>query len=324
MDDPNITMEEYIRLEEEKARKHGEVFNWETAKYDKDNDDNEINMIQSSRGCYSILLRICMCRLASRSTLNGIIRMSFIQECCGGHDMAPLSPRDQRHLWIHYQVEGYTKEIVYNLEQRLETIFKRQEVSVSHAWMRLFEIRAPLVQEFILEFFSTYRIDLGLHTAEELAKDEFGVYWLGSKRVILDKGDLSDDWIEISSGKEFLRDAPSYTYIRDSVQRLCHRLISYNISEKEKAPEKPNAMAGAPGAAEDALVVDEGAQADPAPGRFSTWMISRMAQLMKASGQSYQAFDGTFRGSSPAVFERHTRQRTEDASTSTAPQQPDP
>ncbi|GJY40757.1 hypothetical protein Tco_0428027 [Tanacetum coccineum] len=35
MDDPNITMEEYIRLEEEKARKCGKVFNWETAKYGK-------------------------------------------------------------------------------------------------------------------------------------------------------------------------------------------------------------------------------------------------------------------------------------------------
>ncbi|GJR60312.1 hypothetical protein Tco_1502474 [Tanacetum coccineum] len=33
MDDPNITMEEYIRLEEEKARRRGKVFNWETAKY---------------------------------------------------------------------------------------------------------------------------------------------------------------------------------------------------------------------------------------------------------------------------------------------------
>ncbi|GJR02576.1 hypothetical protein Tco_0525560 [Tanacetum coccineum] len=35
MNDPNITMEEYIRLEEEKARKHRKVFNWETAKYGK-------------------------------------------------------------------------------------------------------------------------------------------------------------------------------------------------------------------------------------------------------------------------------------------------
>ncbi|GKB90018.1 hypothetical protein Tco_0962290, partial [Tanacetum coccineum] len=35
MDDPNITMEEYIRLEEENARRRGKVFNWETAKYGK-------------------------------------------------------------------------------------------------------------------------------------------------------------------------------------------------------------------------------------------------------------------------------------------------
>ncbi|GJX52776.1 hypothetical protein Tco_0281145 [Tanacetum coccineum] len=35
MDDPNITMEEYIRLEEEKARKRRKVFNWETATYGK-------------------------------------------------------------------------------------------------------------------------------------------------------------------------------------------------------------------------------------------------------------------------------------------------
>ncbi|GJY57568.1 hypothetical protein Tco_0456683 [Tanacetum coccineum] len=44
MDDPNITMEEYIRLEEEKARKHGKVFNWETAKYDSENDNEKVNM----------------------------------------------------------------------------------------------------------------------------------------------------------------------------------------------------------------------------------------------------------------------------------------
>ncbi|GJT54390.1 hypothetical protein Tco_0989444 [Tanacetum coccineum] len=35
MDDPNIIIEEYIRLEEEKARKRGKMFNWETAKYSK-------------------------------------------------------------------------------------------------------------------------------------------------------------------------------------------------------------------------------------------------------------------------------------------------
>ncbi|GJS60298.1 hypothetical protein Tco_0655082 [Tanacetum coccineum] len=43
MDDPNITMEEYIRLEEEKAQKHGKVFNWETAKYGKIWYDEDIH-----------------------------------------------------------------------------------------------------------------------------------------------------------------------------------------------------------------------------------------------------------------------------------------
>ncbi|GKA14715.1 hypothetical protein Tco_0694361, partial [Tanacetum coccineum] len=55
----------------------------------KDNGDNEIDIIQSSG------------------------------------DMAPLPPRDQRHLWLRYQVEGYTEEIVHDFEQRLETIFDR-------------------------------------------------------------------------------------------------------------------------------------------------------------------------------------------------------
>ncbi|GKC14713.1 hypothetical protein Tco_1011495, partial [Tanacetum coccineum] len=33
MNDPNITMEEYIRIEEEKAQSHGLVFNWQSAKF---------------------------------------------------------------------------------------------------------------------------------------------------------------------------------------------------------------------------------------------------------------------------------------------------
>ncbi|GJW24376.1 hypothetical protein Tco_0038187 [Tanacetum coccineum] len=43
MDDPNITIEEYIRLEEEKAQKRGKVFNWETAKYGKIWYDEDIH-----------------------------------------------------------------------------------------------------------------------------------------------------------------------------------------------------------------------------------------------------------------------------------------
>ncbi|GJX96412.1 hypothetical protein Tco_0352210 [Tanacetum coccineum] len=200
-------------------------------KSDKGNDDNEIDIIQYSR---------------DNENTNKLLK----------ENMAPLPPRDQRHLWLHYQVVGYTEDIVHDFEQRLETIFGRQvnrvhildfegltldirhdlvkrmrmvytrddgqEVFVSHTWRRLFGIQAPLVQEFILEFFSTCMIGdemgldvagtlcfqlggarcsmtwrqfilaLGLHTAEEMAEDGFGAYWLGSERLIPDKGDLSD------------------------------------------------------------------------------------------------------------------------------------
>nr|GFA78765.1 hypothetical protein [Tanacetum cinerariifolium] len=138
-------------------------------KSDKGDDNNKIDMIQSSRGnentqgsnnqleeSHDKISKVFIMRsfvmdlnvnimawnylvnrmlfnliknlyvpLAFCSTLNGIIRMVIVQECCRGQDMSVL-PRDQRHLWIHYQVEGYTEEIVHNFEQRLETVFSRQ------------------------------------------------------------------------------------------------------------------------------------------------------------------------------------------------------
>ncbi|GKB39504.1 hypothetical protein Tco_0884446 [Tanacetum coccineum] len=209
--------------------------------------------------------------------------------------MAPLPHHDLRHPWLRYQVDGYDEGIVHNYEQRLETIWGRpvnrvhvldfvgltdgmrqtlgdrlsmvyarddgEALFTNHVWRRLFEVRAPLVREFILEFLSTCRISnteirldvvdtlcfqlggarrrmtwrqfilaLGLHSEDEMAKPGFGAYWSGSERVILDKGDLRDYWIEISSNMDFLGPAPSYVHIRDPIRRLCHRMIKCSIS----------------------------------------------------------------------------------------------
>ncbi|GKB44320.1 hypothetical protein Tco_0889262 [Tanacetum coccineum] len=184
---------------------------------------------------------------------------------------------------------------------------------------------------------------LGLHTAEEMAEDRFGAYWLEG--------------------------APSYTYIRDPVQRLCDMLISYNIYGKEQAPKMVTAtdlfyprnmdrgaanvpyllaqylfrhaegrksdarlsgchfirrlahhfglvalrlerqqvaMAGALEATEDAPSVDEGAQVDPAP--VQAPQPPPPPPTTEASGQIYQEFDGTFQGSSQ-LFLRDTPDR---------------
>ncbi|GJW91110.1 hypothetical protein Tco_0168663 [Tanacetum coccineum] len=51
MDDPNITMEEYIKLEEEKARRQGRTFNWQTATYGKmeycENEDDSFTNLET-------------------------------------------------------------------------------------------------------------------------------------------------------------------------------------------------------------------------------------------------------------------------------------
>ncbi|GJU15387.1 hypothetical protein Tco_1143353, partial [Tanacetum coccineum] len=134
------------------------------------------------------------------------------QEYCGGQDMAHLPAANQRHPWLRYEVEGYTPAIVHSYEQRHATICSRpvnwvhvldfasltpemrhdlalrlrmvftregQQVFVSHAWRRLFEIHGPLVQKFILEFLSTCRLSntiMDLDTADTLC------FYLGRAR----------------------------------------------------------------------------------------------------------------------------------------------
>nr|GFA19089.1 hypothetical protein [Tanacetum cinerariifolium] len=56
---------------------------------------------------------------------------------------------------------------------------------------------------------------LGLHIDEEMAEDGFQACWLRSERVIPDKGDPRDYWIEISSDRDFLGPTPLYVYIRE-------------------------------------------------------------------------------------------------------------
>ncbi|GKA75364.1 hypothetical protein Tco_0781742 [Tanacetum coccineum] len=47
MDDLNMTMEEYIKLEEEKSHRHGRVFNWQTATYGKIRIDDDLHDLSS-------------------------------------------------------------------------------------------------------------------------------------------------------------------------------------------------------------------------------------------------------------------------------------
>nr|GEZ56599.1 hypothetical protein [Tanacetum cinerariifolium] len=56
IDDSNITMEEYIRLKEEKAQKRRKVFNWETAKYGRIWYDEDVHNLRSVENIFPAIV----------------------------------------------------------------------------------------------------------------------------------------------------------------------------------------------------------------------------------------------------------------------------
>ncbi|GJX10516.1 hypothetical protein Tco_0200375 [Tanacetum coccineum] len=220
-------------------------------------------------------------------------------------DETSLSEYDEeeQNIWLFHHVsrdidfryEGleYTDSDIEDFESRLERIYTRE---IHKGWRRLFDTRGPLVWELILEFLSTLRfgevlLDLdapGLHTGEEIESPDFAMYWSE-------------------------RPPPSYTLIRDLVLRLCHRMMAHSIVGRSQEPKKawvamgverkPDAAAGAPAVAEDAPAIDEG-------------------RMMDRAGVTYTPYSQTHMS-----YQRCVRQRTGEASTSAAqqdPQQPDP
>ncbi|GKD17118.1 hypothetical protein Tco_1206276 [Tanacetum coccineum] len=169
---------------------------------------------------------------------------------------------EQRHPFLRYQGLEYTYADIEDFETRLTRIYRRE---------------VHMVQ--------------GCHGAAALEMELAGL-----EAVFISGG------LGISSARDFLGIAPSYTMIRDPILRLCHRYLKLFAAGRKSrahifggqfvarlaehfglltveilgglmviAPElpiierQPDAVVGAPGVAQDVPVIDEGGQADPAP-----------------------------------------------------------
>ncbi|GKD86279.1 hypothetical protein Tco_1357433 [Tanacetum coccineum] len=153
MDDLNITMEEYIRLQEEKVLSRRETFDWQTTTYSKmeycKDEDDSFTKFETEYPAI-VFDDTSDAALSCESTISPLneneidFRISFdesddedymVMGLNGGkpiflstdtiQHMSPLPSKDQRHTWLRYQVEGYGEDIVHNYKQRLETICGR-------------------------------------------------------------------------------------------------------------------------------------------------------------------------------------------------------
>ncbi|GJU05739.1 hypothetical protein Tco_1122169 [Tanacetum coccineum] len=145
-----------------------------------------------------------------------------------------LPPRDQRHQYLRYEGLQYTDANIVDFETRLARIYRR----VVHR-VHVFDfgglpdlMAKGLSVRMLIKHKDAQGVSLFTSQAWRRLFDIRGL--LTDPR----QGDLRDYWIGISSARDFLGTAPSYTAIRDLILRLCHRLITCSISRRSQAPEK--------------------------------------------------------------------------------------
>ncbi|GKA81998.1 hypothetical protein Tco_0788746 [Tanacetum coccineum] len=152
-------------------------------KSNEDNDDNEIDIIQSSEG-NEIVHGSCVLSKMSHDkgtktfgmgslvinlkvkiviyNVNGMLFFLIMNLCATfGVPFDPKRYYKDGDFAImlrrpRYQGLDYTDEDIADFEERLERIYGREMHRVQ-AWGRLFDTRGPLVRELILEFLSTLR-----------------------------------------------------------------------------------------------------------------------------------------------------------------------
>ncbi|GKA67356.1 hypothetical protein Tco_0767164 [Tanacetum coccineum] len=186
MDDPNITMQEYIRLEEEKAQKRGNVFNWETVKYGKiwyDEDIHDLRSVETEFPAIAFNDGVSFETLSCEPTVNSLndeidFRVSFVD----------FDDEDYTIWLFHLVIRGTSTLGILRDRACLLAELGGSFLILEACW------RCMSWREFIMA--------LGLYTAEEMQTVGFGAYWAERARQIPDKEDLRDYWIGISSAPE--------------------------------------------------------------------------------------------------------------------------
>ncbi|GJS50086.1 hypothetical protein Tco_0600207 [Tanacetum coccineum] len=296
-------------------------------KSEKDNNDNDIDIIQSSE------------------------------------DMAPLPPREQRYPFLRYQGLEYIDEDIADFEERMVMKHRDDAVVVvftSRAWGRLFDTWGPLVRELILEFFSTLRfgevlldldapgLDVGSvnipyllarYLRRFVAGRKSGAHISGGQFVARLAEHFGLLTAKILGGLTVIAPELPIIDMGELVRLQIYMEVDDTWAWVAMGPERqPDAATGAPRVAQDAPIVDEGGQDDPAPihapppptaartmpqrmarldedvhkiygalteqrevidtmardfSRFSTWTVTRLTRMMDLAEVTYVPYSET-------------------------------
>ncbi|GJX47004.1 hypothetical protein Tco_0272194 [Tanacetum coccineum] len=198
-----------------------------------------------------------------------------IKQALGRHGTL-LPPRDQRHPWFRYQVEGYTEDIVHNYEQRLKTIFSRPVRRLCHSindlarkiWQRTDYLKKGLEVCGLGGSPVSFRLNDLHKLGKAKIYERIGCYTVGRWASVGSPIDQRKRQPDVAAGApEAAEDAPArIARLEKEVHKLRRRIVGLRGDV-------------------DRSITDQG--------RFTTSMVSCMTQLMDASGRTNQAFDNT-------------------------------
>nr|GEX04794.1 hypothetical protein [Tanacetum cinerariifolium] len=274
MDEPNITMEEYIRVKEEKAQKPETEF--PAIVFNDNLTSNETLSCEptvSSLNNNDIHFRIPFDESDDEDYTVVLNKISFSYKIISTNDLKTDSENDNEKvnmslfpspdpsvtciddLDFFKDFENEFPAIVYNDPLTFESNFSTKSTLYFN---NLFSFNIIYPDDLKLDKdYDDNKIDM-IQSSRDMAlppRDQRHQYlrfeglqytegdiadyeWAKSARHIPDKGDLSAYWIRISFVGDFLGTIPSYTLIRDPILRLCHMLIACSIVGWSHAPKK--------------------------------------------------------------------------------------
>ncbi|GJV13251.1 reverse transcriptase domain-containing protein [Tanacetum coccineum] len=377
MDDPNITMEEYIRLEEEKARKRGKVFNWDTAKILFDDSDDEDYTVVFDKNSFSYKIistndlktdlendneKVNMPLFPSpEPTVNCIDDLDFFKDF--ENEFPAIVYNDALTTIQHLMAEGLSARIL--MEHRDA---QGQSVFTSRAWRfgeAILDLDMPGALQFHLggvrrhmswreslfwlwdyiqqrrcrqlgamisggQYVAGLAEHFGLLTEERLQ----GLTVISPALPIINMAELvrlqlcielGDTWAWVPTGPArqegcaggVAEEAPVAPEGGDGDEEIPQAVPPPPRTQGERIDRLEEEVHGVREALQGQREVMDSMARDFS--RFSTLTVTSLARMMDRAGVPYTRYS-----ESPVEYERLTKRRTDEPSTSTAPQQLDP
>ncbi|GKA87886.1 hypothetical protein Tco_0809650 [Tanacetum coccineum] len=195
MDDPNITMKEYIRLEEEKAQRRRQTFNWQTAMFEKvvNYEDEDECSIDFETEFPAIVFDNTITSEPTVCPPNEN-EVDFRISLDESDDEDYMSSEGDE---ITHGENGLSETIHDKIIKTFETGRSGSEVEDGIFWRGAASIRESCLEETVWDpstfgprlggvrrrmTWRQFILALGLHTEQEMAEAGFGAYWDGKGR----------------------------------------------------------------------------------------------------------------------------------------------